>query len=110
MNLFQRASSLNEILRLKDDPDAGFSEETRKAHAEMCSRRLEEVKLYEKRVEKRHQEWVALAEKAGALTVCLCCYSDDCLEEEMVPCQVSTVLCCFGTLENGIPKFLSLLG
>ena len=90
---------------MKDDPDAGFSDETRKAHAEMCSRRLEEVELYEKRVEKRHQEWVAVAEKAGALTVCLCCYSDDCLEEGMVPCQVSTFSAILAPLENAQARF-----
>ena len=84
---------------MKDDPEANFTEKTQKMHEIMCSKRKEEVQLYNQKVKKRRQEWVAVAEKAGALMVCQCCYSDDCLEEEMLPCQVRSWITLFMQLD-----------
>ena len=84
----QNAKTLKEVLDLKEDPEANFSENTRKVHEAMCKKRKKEFAKHEKSAEKRRQEWVALAEKVGALMTCQCCFADDCLEEEMLPCQV----------------------
>ena len=85
--MLQSAKTPKEILDLKDDPEANFSEKTRQVHEAMCRKRKTEE--HEESAKKRRQEWVAVAETVGALMTCQCCFSDDCLEEEMLPCQVS---------------------
>ena len=80
---------MKEILDLKDDPEAAFSEKTRQVHEAMFKKRKTSVDRYEDSAKKRRQEWVAVAETVGALMTCQCCFADDCLEEEMLPCQVS---------------------
>ena len=54
----------------------------------MYSKREDEVNDYIKREKERREERVKEAREAGALIECQCCYSDECLEEDMLPCQV----------------------
>ena len=85
---------------------------TRRADAELCSSggtsgqpciaflkekkfiKLEEEIAKEKVARAKVQEWkVAAARLAGALVECECCYSSDCLEEEMVRCGGGHMYC-----------------
>ena len=54
----------------------------------MYSKREDEVNNYIKKMKERRDERVKEAREAGALIECQCCYSDECLEEDMLPCQV----------------------
>ena len=46
----------------------------------------EEVQSLRREVEKKRKNRVEVAEVAGRLVECQCCYSDECLQEEMVVC------------------------
>ena len=57
----------------------------------MYSKREDEVNDYIKKMKERRDERVKEAREAGALIECQCCYSDECLEDDMLPCQVCVV-------------------
>ena len=42
----QNAKTLKEVLDLKDDPEANFSENTRKVHEAMCKKRKKEFLIF----------------------------------------------------------------
>merc|ERR1719381_179205 len=59
----------------------------------MYSKREDEVKAYMKQVEERRQIKISEAREAGSLIECQCCYSDECLEEDMLPCMGGHMYC-----------------
>ena len=57
------------------------------------SRKEEEVKKYIQRKESEYRRKVELAKENGSLLECSCCFNDECLEEDMLPCDSGHLFC-----------------
>lgn len=57
------------------------------------SRKEEEIKQYIKAQQDEHEKLVQEARKNGQLMECKCCFNDDCLIEDMLPCQGKHLFC-----------------
>ena len=53
----------------------------------------EDIKTEKERRAEERQKKVEEAERQGKLQECLCCYSDDCLPEDMISCKSGHVYC-----------------
>ena len=57
------------------------------------SRKEDEVKQYIQQKESEYRRKIENAKESGTLVECTCCYSDECLEEDMLPCDGGHLFC-----------------
>merc|ERR1712242_692970 len=57
------------------------------------SRKEEEVKQYVQENEDVRKAKIDKAKEKGTLMECICCYNDECLDEEMLPCSGGHLFC-----------------
>ena len=57
------------------------------------SRKEDEVKQYIQDKDNEYRLKVEAAKENGTLLECTCCYSDECLEEDMLPCDGGHLFC-----------------
>jgi len=86
--LKQKANmSINEIFDMYETAEEYFQDPKRDPN------RDNEMRSFVKDLEEQRQKTIKWAREVGILMECKCCYADDCLEEEMLPCQGGHFFC-----------------
>jgi len=79
--------SVEDMLDMYENPEDYFKDQNRD------TKRDDDVWAFIRNSEEQHQQRIEWARAAGILIECKCCYSDDCLEEDMLPCKGGHLFC-----------------